>query len=74
MIRYKFIRSSYGYDSGIYTLLYELPIEVAEKYMNIKEGCEPTIYMISYGDNYPEVELGNHKCEKTISETFKIGE
>ena len=74
MIRYKFIRSSYGYDSGIYSLSYYAPLDFAKHYMNLDEGSEPKVHLTSKSTGFPDVELSNYKQGQNILETFKIGE
>ena len=72
--KYEYKRSSYGFDSDMYTLSYYVPIELAKQYMDIKEECEPYISISATSNRFPEVELASMKCSETIRETFKIGE
>ena len=72
--RYKFIRSSYGYDSGIYSLSYYAPLDFAKHYMNLDEGCEPRINIVSDYTKFSDVKLQSYECGQNITKTFKVGE
>ena len=74
IIKYKFKDSSYGIDSGMYTLYYDVPLDVAKQYLNITDECKPTIFIVAKSREFPEIEFGSFKCSATISETFEIGE
>ena len=74
MIRYKFKRSSYGYDSDSYTLSYYIPIDLAQQYLDFDEKCEAFIYINAKTKGFADVELTSMKCSESIIETFKIGE
>ena len=74
IIKYKFKDSSYGIDSGMYTLYYDVPLDVAKQYLNITDECKPTIFIVAKSSGFPEIEFGSFKCNASISETFKIGE
>ena len=74
MIRYKFKRSSYGYDSDSYTLSYYIPIDLAQQYLDFDEKCEAFIYINAKTKGFADVRLDSIKCSESITETFKIGE
>ena len=73
MIRYKFKRSSYGYDSDSYTLSYYIPIDLAQQYLDFDEKCEAFIYINAKTKGFADVRLDSIKCSESITETFEIG-
>ena len=74
IIKYKFKDSSYGIDSGMYTLSYYVPVEVSRQYLDTTKECIPSMLITSKSSGFPDIRFDSMKCSESITETFKIGE
>ena len=73
IIKYKFKDSSYGIDSGMYTLSYYVPVEVSRQYLDTTKECIPSMLITSKSSGFPDIRFDSIKCSESITETFEIG-
>ena len=73
IIKYKFKDSSYGIDSGMYTLSYYVPVEVSRQYLDTTKECIPSMLITSKSSGFPDIRFDSMKCSESITETFEIG-